>query len=93
VSTEYYSAVIETVLKLVNKKANKLPSVSTIQNWSLERGLLARKQIAETSSSENTTLHSEETSKYGNKWGSFASSDQHGYYLLLGMRDMATKSA
>jgi len=24
---------------------------------------------------------------------SFASSDQHGYYLLLGMRDMAKKSA
>jgi hypothetical protein len=42
---------------------------------------------------KNITLHTDETSKYGNKWGSFASRDSDGNYLVLGMRDMATKSS
>ncbi len=70
----------------------KLPSASTIDNWSVERGLLARKQIAETDY-VNTTLHTDEASKYGNKWGAFATRNDEGDYLVLGLRDMATKSS
>jgi hypothetical protein len=93
VATEHVSCVIESVLKLVDKKANKLPSKSTIKNWALERSFLARKQISELSGNENLTLYSDESSKYGQKWGSFASRDSDGNYLLLGLRDMATKSS
>ncbi|WAR13290.1 hypothetical protein MAR_027470, partial [Mya arenaria] len=40
----------------------------------------------------NTTLHTDEASKYGSKWGAFATRDSEGNYTLLGLRDMATKS-
>ena len=45
VSCENVSSVIGYVLKLCNKKPNKLPSVSTINNWSVERALIARRHI------------------------------------------------
>lgn len=93
VSCENVSNVIQCVLKLCNKTANKLPSVSTINNWSIERALITRKQIAESCENINTTLHTDEASKYGSKWGAFATRDSTGNYLLLGLRDMATKSS
>ncbi|WAQ95680.1 hypothetical protein MAR_028370 [Mya arenaria] len=73
--------------------SNKLPSVGTIHNWSIERGIIAKQQIAESSNEHNTTLHTDEASKYGNKWGAFASRDQQGNYTLLGLKEMATKSS
>jgi hypothetical protein len=93
VSCENVSNVIESVLKLCNKTANRLPSVSTVNNWSIERGLIARRQIVESCDHEHTTLHTDEASKYGDKWGAFATRDKSGNYLLLGLRDMATKSS
>ena len=93
VSCENVSNVIESVLKLCDKKADKLPSVSTINNWSVERALITRRHISETCEKENTTLHTDEASKYGSKWGAFATRDSEGNYMLLGLRDMATKSS
>ena len=93
VSCENVSKVIESVLKLCDKKADKLPSVSTINNWSVERALITRRHISETCETENTTLHTDEASKYGSKWGAFATRDSEGNYMLLGLRDMVTKSS
>ncbi|XP_053385391.1 uncharacterized protein LOC123527298 [Mercenaria mercenaria] len=95
VSTENVSKVIESVLKLVNITPNKLPSPSTINNWNIERGILAKKHLSSeyVSEQENITLHTDEASKYGNKWGAFASRDNEGNYRVLGLRDMATKSS
>ena len=39
------SSVIGYVLKLCNKKPYNLPSVSTINNWSVERAVIARRHI------------------------------------------------
>lgn len=65
--------VIESVLNLVDKKANKLPSVSTVQNLSEERGILARKQVLhQTVGGENKTPRTDEASRYVFKWGAFA---------------------
>ncbi|WAQ99790.1 hypothetical protein MAR_024163, partial [Mya arenaria] len=50
-------------------------------------------QIAESLNEHNTTLHTDEASKYANKWGAFASRDQQGNYTLLGLKEMATKSS
>ena len=93
VAYEKSNAVITAVCRLVNLKPNKLPSVSTIHNWSVERGLISKLHVAESSTSVNTTLHTDEASKYGHKWGAFATRDSDGKYLLLGMKDMATKSS
>ena len=38
-------------------------------------------------------MHTDEASKYGQKWGAFASRDDKGNYTLLGLKDMATKSS
>ena len=93
VAYENIDPVIKSVLKLVNKELNKLPSVGTIHNWSIERGLISKRQIAETSSNTNTTLHTDEASKYGQKWGAFGTRDTEGNYTLLGLSEMATKSS
>ena len=45
VTTSHVSPVIEIVLKLVNKKPNKLPSTSTINNMNVQRLILAQKQL------------------------------------------------
>ena len=60
VSSEHVSNVIESVLNLCNKKANKLPCASTINNWSIERALIARRHISSTCENTNTTLHTDE---------------------------------
>ncbi|XP_060570464.1 uncharacterized protein LOC132728810 [Ruditapes philippinarum] len=93
VTTENVSKVIESVLKLVNIFPNKLPSPSTINNWNIERGILVKKQLSSVCEEQNTTLHSDETSKYGSRWGAFATRDNSGNYKLLGLRNMATKSS
>ncbi|MES9902781.1 MAG: hypothetical protein ABW168_08870, partial [Sedimenticola sp.] len=93
VSSEHVGPVIESVLKLVNKKPNKLPCASTVDSWSVERGILSKKHLSENSEKVNTTLHTDEASKYGCKWGAFATRDEKGNYSVLGLRDMATKSS
>ncbi|XP_052225068.1 uncharacterized protein LOC127840695 [Dreissena polymorpha] len=93
VAFEQIGQVMSAVLNLVNIQPNKLPSVGTIHNWSIERGLISKKQTADLVTKENTTLHSDETSKYGTKWGAFATRDDDGCYTLLGLQEMATKSS
>ncbi|WAQ97354.1 LOW QUALITY PROTEIN: hypothetical protein MAR_030044 [Mya arenaria] len=85
---------VGAVIENSTKPPNKLPAISTIQNWSLERGILARKQIVGTAvDTVNTTLHTDEASKYGSKWGALATRDSEGNNTFLGLRDMATKSS
>lgn len=69
VAYENIGPVIKSVLKLVNKEPNKLPSVGTIHYWSIERGLLSKRQIAETLSNTNTTLHTDEASNMDKSGG------------------------
>lgn len=56
-------------LKLCNKRANKLPSVSTIQDWSTERAIIARRQIADSCDNADITLYTDEASKCVCVWG------------------------
>ncbi|XP_052812589.1 uncharacterized protein LOC128240121 [Mya arenaria] len=93
VGTEHVVKVIESVLNLINKTADKLPSVSTINNWSVERNLISREHISSKKNSKHITLHTDEASKYGHRYGSFATRDVDGNYMVLGMRDMTTKSS
>lgn len=60
----------------------------------IQRLCLAKKQLQEQLSNKiNTTLHTDETSKVGIKYGGFSVRDSEGSYFALGLREMATKSA
>ena len=55
---------------------------------------MSQKQLGEEfSKSENTTLYSDETSKFGEKYMGFHAIDADHRYWVLGVRDLATKSA
>ncbi|XP_062619501.1 uncharacterized protein LOC134281055 [Saccostrea cucullata] len=85
---------IETCLKLAGKEPDRLPSPSTVVNMNIQRLCLAKKQLQEELSEKiNTTLHTDETSKFGIKYGGFSVRDEEGNYFALGLREMATKSA
>ena len=93
VATTRVSSVIEAVLKMVGKKANRLPSTTTVNNMNVERGILAQQQVAEElAQEENTTLETDESSKYGKQYGAYALRTSEGSPYVLGLRDLLTKS-
>ena len=51
------------------KKPNRVPCTSTVREMSLQRLVIAHQQVAEElPRQENTTLETDETSKFGHKW-------------------------
>ena len=93
VSTTRVGPVIAACLKLAGKTANRLPSATTVNNINIQRLNLSQKQIAEEfSTKENTTIETDETSKFGNKYGVFGLRDSEGTPFVLGLRELTTKS-
>ena len=93
VTTNHVSPVIGIVLELVKKKANKLPSKSTVNNMNIQRLILAQKQLGlDFVKKGNTTLLSDETTKFGLKFEGFHCSDEDGNKWVLGVRQMVAKS-
>ena len=94
VSASKIPSVITCVLNLIKITPNQLPSKSTILDFNLQRLCLAQKQIAEVFSKEkNTTLLTDETSKFGNKFMGYEAADSTGNLWVLGLRDIETKSS
>ncbi|WAQ99795.1 hypothetical protein MAR_024168 [Mya arenaria] len=63
------SSVRNTVLNLVGKKVEKLPSRTTILDMNIERLVLSQKQLNETlPNKDNMTLYTDETTKFGTKY-------------------------
>ena len=89
------SSCIETVItNLTKKKCQRLPSETTIKNMSIQRLCIAQEQLSsELSAVPNTTLYMDETSKYGEKVMGYHISNSDKRYFVLGLRDIATKSA
>lgn len=87
-------AVVDSVLSLVDKRANRMPARSTIVEMNLERLALAQKQLGDVfSQKDNTSLLTDETSKNGDKFMGFEGADEEGNMYVLGLRDIETKSA
>ena len=64
--------VIRAVLRLVNVSCPQLPQHTAISDMLLEARALSQIQLAETLSvTENNTLHSDGTTKFGHKYGSY----------------------
>lgn len=94
VATNRVGNVITEVLKLAGKTADRVPSQTTVRSMNIQRLLIAQKHVAEDlSSKKSTTIETDETSKYGSKYGAFAIRDDEGRPYLVGLRDLATKSA
>ena len=94
VTAGHVSEVMEAVLKLVDKKANKLPSRWTVARLNLERLSLAQKQLGIVfASKKDTTLMTDETSKFGHKYMGYEATDDEGNNYVLAVRDIETKSA
>ena len=71
-----------------------MPSTSTVREMSVQRLLIAQQQVAEElTSQENTTLETDESSKFGQKYGAYAIRDPTGRPFVVGLRDLTTKSA
>lgn len=86
--------VINCVAALCKKEVDQVPSKTTILNMNVERLMLSQAQIVdEVASKDNTTLYTDETSKFGKKYSGYHLSDDEGRYYVLGMRNIATKSA
>jgi hypothetical protein len=94
VSVSRVGPVIETVCKLSGHTVNRLPSKTTIIDMNVQRLSLAHKQIAEAFAlQENTCLLTDETSRKGSKYMGYEASDMDGKLWVLGIKDIATKSA
>ena len=93
VATNHIGDVLTEVLKLAGKTANRVPSETTARRMNVQRLVLAQKQVAQELPSKTTTIETDETSKYGSKYGAFALRDEEGRPYLVGLRDLATKSA
>lgn len=93
VTTTRVGPVIETCLKLVGKIPDRLPSATTINNMNIQILVLAQNKLAESiSQKEDTTLETDETSKFGTKFGVYAVWDSEGNPYVLGLRELVTKS-
>ncbi len=93
VSFSNVSAVIAIVLDTCNMKYDRLPSESTIRSMNKDRILVSQIQLASIASNKDTTIQTDETPKHGNIYMTYAITDQEGESYLLGLRQMASKSA
>eukprot|EP00117_Sycon_ciliatum_P029740 scpid79563/ scgid0750/ len=85
--------VINSVLALVGKRAHCLPSHGTLSQLYVElKGPVSLQLAEELEGEENTTLHSDGTSKHGRKYGSFQIATSQRVYSL-GMVDMERGTA
>ena len=86
------SLSIKAVLEMADLSANRLPSTTTVNHMNIQRLILSQKQLAEEVSVEkDTTLETDETSKYGQKYGAYALRTKEGRPYVLGLRDLLTK--
>ena len=94
VGSTHVRPVIAAVLQYASKQPSKLPSKSAISNWNIERLAIAQRQLSEElESRENLCLYSDETSKFGQRYMTYGVSDCNQRNYVLGLRDIATKSA
>jgi len=94
VTTREVAPVIKSVLQLAGKEASHLPCKSTVNNMNIQKLFLSQSQLLDVlPNEEHTTLYTDETTKFGDKYSGYHVSDSEGRMYVLGLRDIATKSA
>lgn len=93
VSISNVEPVIRSVLKLANKTAGRLPQHTRLGEMFVEKSALAHAQLAEVlPSASHATLHSDGTTKHGQKYVSYQVSVGEDVFSL-GMREILSGSA
>ncbi|KAL3864029.1 hypothetical protein ACJMK2_005741 [Sinanodonta woodiana] len=95
VGVRHIGNVINIVAELCGKTLiDRFPSEATVNNMNDRRLALAQKQVGEIlSESINLTLYTDETSKYGTKFGGYHMSNSEQDMYVIGLRELASKSA
>ena len=93
VSTENVGKDIDCVVKLCDRQVNRLPSRQTVDRISQRRLALAQEQLTTLSKECNQTLHTDETSKYGNQYMVYATTTSDKTHRVLGLKPIKSKSA
>ena len=71
-----------------------LPSQETVRSINIQRLVLAQHQIAEElPTQECTTIETDKTSKFGQKYRAYAIRNTEERAYVVGLRDLVTKSA
>ena len=92
ISFENVGKAIETVLNLVGKTADQLPSDRTVSHMNDERLLISQHQMQELTEKQNLTLGTDETPKEGDIYMTYTVSDEESSFVL-GLREIVSKSA
>lgn len=78
--------MLSDVLSMLDYIPEKLPSRTTVLEMNMERLVLAQKQLSQVySNKRNTTLLTDETSKFGSKFMGYEARDEEGNNWVLGM--------
>ncbi|XP_046565768.1 uncharacterized protein LOC124274447 [Haliotis rubra] len=94
VGYSHVGPVIKAVLNLVGLQPKALPSVATVAEMAKKRAPLNSMFVAhQLSETMDTTLYSDETSKFGQRVQNYIVTDADDNTILIGMREMADKSA
>ena len=93
VSFENVGPVIQTVLAMIGKTPDQVPSRVTVSHMNDERLLLAQKQLGELATKKNLTLSTDETPKEGDIYMTYTITDEDDNSYVLGLREMISKSA
>ena len=79
---------------MTGKHCDRVPIKGTVIDMNLQRLHLSQQHVGEVfAQQEDTCLLTDETSKKGEKYMGYEASDSTGRLWVLGVRDMATKSA
>lgn len=79
---------------MINIRPNKLPCRTSVLNMNVQRLYLAHAQITDVfAKDKHTTLLTDETSKFGQKFMGYEACDSEDNFWVLGLRDIETKSA
>jgi len=74
---------IRTVLRLTGKTVERLPAPSTINNMIVEAGVISKLQLGEVlPTTAFNTLHTDGTTKFGEKYGGYQISTTEASYSL-----------
>ena len=94
VSVSKIGPVIECVVNMTRKHCDRVPTKGTVIDMNLQRLHLSQQHVGEVfAQEEDTCLLTDEMSKKGEKYMGYEASDSTGRLWVLGVRDMATKSA
>lgn len=93
ISSGVVGKVIKEVSKFVGKSVDRVPSRQTVDSISVQKVAVVQKQLESLVGESDMTLYTDETSKFRKSYCVFAVTDTAKNTYLLGLREMASKSA